>query len=717
MRRIRKLCAIGLAVVLGLGAAAVQAAEIEDLSESAESVIEETNRELLEERQGEKDELWVNGKNITKERNGTIQCGGGTAVYDGNTNTLTLNNAEISRQYTGRAITRNGSKRELNIVLEGQSRIDDQGAGYDEEIFRGIDCPYSSLSISGPGELQIVTGTAYNGTGEYKDSVGIYVVGNITVDDAALICTNSSENPEVPYSRGIDARGTIKSQRANLTINGFKAGLYTHSTMDENHMVQTMFHAESTLAGSNSIHAANPLLVSDQSELKLKSVGPSIMCYGNLYITDSKAEAGSTGDSGIYVSQNMTIEGQSLITAKGRYSGLNADGTITFEDGEVHAESTEDMGIWSKDRLIINGGTVHAKGAAGWAALGVRAESAGAGEPTEKIAVAAGLREIQGGKVSVSDWYTTNTGKTYSWTSFIPRGTGRLETNRSNALNEVTIMKYTPEPEIPVYTVNFACNGGTNIYPMAVAMGGTIYRPEDPQRAGYTFGGWFADEGLTKPWDFSKDTVIQNMTLFAKWTPEETPTPTPSPVPEKPDTPELNLKKNSTKDIVLSWTPVEGVDGYVLYGYDNGELKDITQRVILSKSRSQISLKYPQGTARSFLLRAYKNIDGKNVYSKKSNKIVTATRPEAAVIQSAVPGKNSVRVQLKGVPSGATGYAYCVSRDGKNWTIAAKSQKMPYTMKDIKTGVNYIKVRAYVRDHNGKSVYAGWSQTLKVKVS
>ena len=34
---------------------------------------------------------------------------------------------------------------------------------------------------------------------------------------------------------------------------------------------------------------------------------------------------------------------------------------------------------------------------------------------------------------------------------------------------------------------------------------------------GAVFGGWYADQALTKPWDTQKDPVRSNMTLYARW--------------------------------------------------------------------------------------------------------------------------------------------------------------------------------------------------------
>ena len=47
--------------------------------------------------------------------------------------------------------------------------------------------------------------------------------------------------------------------------------------------------------------------------------------------------------------------------------------------------------------------------------------------------------------------------------------------------------------------------------------GDKIVKPADPVKDGYTFGGWFKDAGLTQPWDFDKDTVTADTTLYPKW--------------------------------------------------------------------------------------------------------------------------------------------------------------------------------------------------------
>lgn len=98
----------------------------------------------------------------------------------------------------------------------------------------------------------------------------------------------------------------------------------------------------------------------------------------------------------------------------------------------------------------------------------------------------------------------------------------------------------------PSTTVTFVPNNGSASTTVYVALGGTVAAPADPERSGYSFGGWYADEALTQEWDFSTP-ITQALTLYAKWIENEsgqTPpaaqggnppaAPAPSPAPTAP---------------------------------------------------------------------------------------------------------------------------------------------------------------------------------------
>ena len=68
-----------------------------------------------------------------------------------------------------------------------------------------------------------------------------------------------------------------------------------------------------------------------------------------------------------------------------------------------------------------------------------------------------------------------------------------------------------------IFNVIFSSLGGTEIASIQVPINELISEPSPPSRTGYNFLGWYADAQYTDLWDFSTDTVIKNMTLFAKW--------------------------------------------------------------------------------------------------------------------------------------------------------------------------------------------------------
>ncbi|MBM6938266.1 InlB B-repeat-containing protein, partial [Pseudoflavonifractor phocaeensis] len=69
---------------------------------------------------------------------------------------------------------------------------------------------------------------------------------------------------------------------------------------------------------------------------------------------------------------------------------------------------------------------------------------------------------------------------------------------------------------VVTYTVTFETNGGTPVDSQSVAENGTVAKPADPVRDGFTFDGWYADQALEIPYDFSQ-AVTSDLTLYAGW--------------------------------------------------------------------------------------------------------------------------------------------------------------------------------------------------------
>lgn len=132
-------------------------------------------------------QLWIDGKNMSVDENGEVECGeGGTASYNTASNTLTLTDAKITNGYevSGKTygIYANG---DLNIELTGTSTVESDQL----EASVYID---GDLTISGTGSLEAKGGNA----------AGIRVYRNLTVNSGSV--TGSSSEGE-----GIDVSGDL----------------------------------------------------------------------------------------------------------------------------------------------------------------------------------------------------------------------------------------------------------------------------------------------------------------------------------------------------------------------------------------------------------------------------------------------------------------------------------------------------------------------------
>jgi uncharacterized protein (TIGR02145 family)/uncharacterized repeat protein (TIGR02543 family) len=72
------------------------------------------------------------------------------------------------------------------------------------------------------------------------------------------------------------------------------------------------------------------------------------------------------------------------------------------------------------------------------------------------------------------------------------------------------------------YTVSFDTRGGSAISKQTISYGEKASSPTAPAKQGLTFTGWFKDSLGTQAWVFTRDTVFNDMTLYANWTTKPT---------------------------------------------------------------------------------------------------------------------------------------------------------------------------------------------------
>jgi len=156
-------------------------------------------------------DLWVGGKQVTPT-NLTITGSEGTATYDPDTNTLTLNNYTYSGTGHNNAAIYYGGTDTLNLNLIDENHVTSSG-GSDKSY--GV---YASGSISVTGGSLSATGGSV--TGVSGNSYGVYASGSISVTGVSLSATGGSVTGDYGSSYGVYASGSISVAGGGLSATG-----------------------------------------------------------------------------------------------------------------------------------------------------------------------------------------------------------------------------------------------------------------------------------------------------------------------------------------------------------------------------------------------------------------------------------------------------------------------------------------------------------------
>lgn len=89
------------------------------------------------------------------------------------------------------------------------------------------------------------------------------------------------------------------------------------------------------------------------------------------------------------------------------------------------------------------------------------------------------------------------------------------------------------EPEVIKKTISFDSQGGSSVISVSVKVGDKVTKPNNPEKTGYVFSGWYKEASCVNEWNFETETVLEDTTLYAKWTVVDNPTPNPDPSPLK----------------------------------------------------------------------------------------------------------------------------------------------------------------------------------------
>ena len=268
--------------------------------------------------------LYVNGEQFTSEKL-SIACGEGTASYDPNTKTLTLNNATITNGGKSDESPKYGIRvvgdTDLTIKLSGTNSITlDNGGG----IF--ADGSSDNYNIIGAGKLTI----------DVKWDALYTLNGNISISEGAELDIRSA------LGCGITSynKGRISIDSAKVTVSSY----YTAADAKE---LEVKNDSEVVLSASED--RFNAAYMGDEngagkieiinSKVEATSYYPALFTEGNLTVNGGEVSCTSTADSAIWTKGNILIKGGAKVTTDGKFP-MGGNGSFTVEEAEIDAKNT-----------------------------------------------------------------------------------------------------------------------------------------------------------------------------------------------------------------------------------------------------------------------------------------------------------------------------------------------------------------------------------------
>ena len=273
--------------------------------------------------------LYVNGEQFTSEKL-SIACGEGTASYDPNTKTLTLNNAAITNGGKSDESPKYGIRvvgdTDLTIKLSGTNSITlDNGGG----IF--ADGSSDNYNIIGDGKLTI----------NVKWDALYTLNGNISISEGAELDITSAQGCGITsYNKGI------------ISIDGAKVAVSSYYTAASAKELKIKNNSEVVLIAS--ADQFNAVYMGDEngagkieiinSKVEATSYYPALFTEGNLTVNGGEVNCTSTADGAIWTKGDILIKGGAKVTTDGKYP-MGGNGSFTVEEAEIDAKNTNENNI------------------------------------------------------------------------------------------------------------------------------------------------------------------------------------------------------------------------------------------------------------------------------------------------------------------------------------------------------------------------------------
>ena len=177
----------------------------------------------------------------------------------------------------------------------------------------------------------------------------------------------------------------------------------------------------------------------------------------------------------------------------------------------------------------------------------------------------------------------------------------------------------------------------------------------------------------------------------------------------------VSIAKNSATTATVSWGKVDKVSGYEILKYDVNKNSFVHAVYASADSTSYQFTKLQNSALHSYIVKAYKTIDGDKYFGEQSDAVSVFIKPAKAQLTSVTLKNSTLNVEWKKID--CTGYEIIYTTDSKFKkglkTVKIKnSNTTKKAIKKLKKGKKYyVKVRAYAVN-NGEKLYGSKSTML-----
>ena len=465
---------------------------------------------------------------------GLVLPNGSTIRFKNNEYTSFKNEdgTEVEGQYSetkNSIICKHLAELPTDIYCAGDLTIHNDKAASEMEYELGSYIDAFTGGIRTAGNLNIENGKIFAGRLLAKDDVSLK---NVFIESFDYY---GNETDETMYKISSD-EGSIKISDCSLYVDNINAAKDVSISGDRYYVYVT-----------DSISAMDSININGSggdSKVSVALGGYNDAQYGGIYTDTITINNADVTTRALHSSKETTITNSTVnIESLGIMPAVVIGSGSRFENSNVTVSKVQaqNIGIVGLHDLTISGGktiVTAANGAAMLKAIMVYGEDNDSGLVLNK----AEITTPSGGKIEQEQF---RFGEDES--SPVYRAWFIGDNSSSIIISPVSSRRSSGGGGTTQYTVTFETNGGNKIKSVKVNKNGTLSKPTEPTKEGYTFDGWYSDKACKNAYDFG-ESVTNSITLYAKWIektkePEQETEPT-EPVTSKWENPFGDVKKS-----------------------------------------------------------------------------------------------------------------------------------------------------------------------------